>query len=341
MTLADLQRFAAVDPGVPSASEPPTVVVDLRDELDLDAIVELARLVTTWPWVIVGIDDAVPGSVPAHRVADLVVPPDDEAVRTVVAAAAAAPVPAVTLATLLRVADTDPRRALITESLAYSALQAGATFGSWLAAEPRRAGGESGPAVQLVVEDGSTTVVLDRPARHNAIDARLRLELHDALRVAAMHPHPIRLRGRGPSFCSGGDLATFGSFADPSMAHLVRLANHPAVAMIDVGARVTAEVHGACVGGGIELAAFAGRVVGAPGTRIWLPEVALGLVPGSGGTVSLPRRIGRHRTMWLALTGAPIDALTAREWGLLDEIDADLPGTDSSSAGSGGQADSR
>ena len=51
-----------------------------------------------------------------------------------------------------------------------------------------------------------------------------------------------------------------------------------------------------------------------------LPEVGLGLVPGAGGTVSLPRRIGRHRTARLGLTGERIDAATALEWGLVDRI---------------------
>jgi enoyl-CoA hydratase/carnithine racemase len=52
-----------------------------------------------------------------------------------------------------------------------------------------------------------------------------------------------------------------------------------------------------------------------------LPELALGLVPGSGGSVSLPRRIGRQRTAWLALSGCRIDAATARAWGLVDAVD--------------------
>ena len=249
--------------------------------------------------------------------------PDEAAIGAVVTASEASPVGG-HARPLLRIADPDPR-ALIAESLAYSTLQSGTTFRDWLASRRRERAGapdpepETGPVVQIILDDGATTVVLDRPARHNAIDARLRLELHDALRVAAMRPHPIVLRGRGPSFCSGGDLVTFGGFADPSMAHLVRLADHPASAMIAVGARVTAELHGACVGGGIELAAFAGRVIARPDTRIWLPELRLGLIPGAGGPGSLPRRIGRHRTRWLALTGAPIDAATALQWGLVDE----------------------
>ncbi|MDQ6696224.1 MAG: enoyl-CoA hydratase/isomerase family protein, partial [Actinomycetota bacterium] len=56
-------------------------------------------------------------------------------------------------------------------------------------------------------------------------------------------------------------------------------------------------------------------------TTFRLPELAMGLVPGAGGTVSLPRRIGRHRTAWLALTGASIDAPTALDWGLVDTIE--------------------
>jgi enoyl-CoA hydratase/carnithine racemase len=52
-----------------------------------------------------------------------------------------------------------------------------------------------------------------------------------------------------------------------------------------------------------------------------LPEVGMGLIPGAGGTVSIPRRIGRHRTAWLALTGNTIDAGTALAWGLADSPD--------------------
>jgi enoyl-CoA hydratase/carnithine racemase len=79
-------------------------------------------------------------------------------------------------------------------------------------------------------------------------------------------------------------------------------------------------VHGACVGAGVELPAFASRVVADPGARFRLPEVAMGLVPGAGGTVSLPRRIGRQRTCRLALTGEWLDAETALRWGLVDEL---------------------
>jgi enoyl-CoA hydratase/carnithine racemase len=74
------------------------------------------------------------------------------------------------------------------------------------------------------------------------------------------------------------------------------------------------------VGAGIELAAFAGKLTAREDAFFQLPEVAMGLVPGAGGTVSIPRRIGRQRTAYLALSGLPVDAITARQWGLIDEI---------------------
>ena len=89
---------------------------------------------------------------------------------------------------------------------------------------------------------------------------------------------------------------------------------------ITVRRRLTAEVHGACVGAGVELAAFARRVVADPATTFRLPEVGMGLVPGSGGTWSVTHRIGAQRTNWLALTGATVDVALAERWGLVDEV---------------------
>jgi enoyl-CoA hydratase/carnithine racemase len=79
-------------------------------------------------------------------------------------------------------------------------------------------------------------------------------------------------------------------------------------------------MHGACVGAGVELAAFAGRVVAAPGTTFRLPEVSMGAIPGAGGTVSLPRRIGAPRTLLLGLSGLALAAEDALRWGLVDAV---------------------
>ncbi|MCC6764071.1 MAG: enoyl-CoA hydratase/isomerase family protein, partial [Deltaproteobacteria bacterium] len=112
----------------------------------------------------------------------------------------------------------------------------------------------------------------------------------------------------------------FGTRPDPATAHVVRTTRSPAAALAALGARLRVEVHGACIGAGVELAAWGREVIATPDAFFALPEVAMGLIPGAGGTASLPRRIGRQRTALLALTGRRIDAAAARAWGLVDAI---------------------
>ncbi len=256
------------------------------------------------------------------READLVIGSDDmtDLTRTV----ERCPLAANTLAVLLRSsADATVVSALAQESAAYSMLQAGPEFAAWRASATRSpAAAESGPAVAVERNDDTLTLTLDRPQRHNAISSRLRDELCEALAIAVTDDsiRNVLLRGNGPSFCSGGDLAEFGTGTDPATAHITRLAQSPARLLYLLRDRLTAEIHGATLGGGIEMAAFAHRVIARSGTTIGLPEVVLGLIPGAGGTVSVTRRIGRQRTAALALTDRRIDAATALQWGLVDAI---------------------
>jgi len=201
-------------------------------------------------------------------------------------------------------------------------LQAGPEFAAWRAAHPAKPVDDGHSAVVVEREDNTLVVTLDRPRRHNAISTRLRDELAAALSIACSDDsiERVLLRGNGPSFCSGGDLDEFGSRPDPATAHVIRLARSPARLVHQLAARTTAQLHGAAFGGGIEIAAFASAVEALPGTQIALPEVALGLIPGAGGTVSVTRRVGRQRAAALALSGREIDTATALEWGLIDRI---------------------
>jgi enoyl-CoA hydratase/carnithine racemase len=241
---------------------------------------------------------------------------------------AAAPVAASALAVLLR---SQPGRSvaegLAAESAVYSALQAGPEFAAWRASRPVVRRPDHGPPVRADRHDDVLVVILDRPAVHNAFSSAMRDELEAVLAVARFDPSVARveLRGAGPSFCSGGDLDEFGSRPDPASAHLARLAASAGRAVHQIADRVTVHLHGAAMGSGIELAAFAHRVVAHPDTRIALPELGLGLIPGAGGTVSLVRRIGRQRTLELALAPHPIDATTALAWGLVDEVSTVSP----------------
>jgi enoyl-CoA hydratase/carnithine racemase len=166
------------------------------------------------------------------------------------------------------------------------------------------------------------TITLHRPDRHNAVNRQLRDELSAALSLAVGDPAArVVVRGDGPSFCSGGDLDEFGTFDDPATAHLARMTASVGLLMARLAPRTEVHLHGMCLGAGIELPAFADKVAARGDSRFGLPEIELGLIPGAGGTVSLPRRIGRLRTAELALTARTIDAATALRWGLIDEIE--------------------
>lgn len=215
---------------------------------------------------------------------------------------------------------------LLTESLAYSTLQSGPEFARWLA--------ERGPATVPVLPDpvivertrDDLVVRLNRPSRHNAFSNDARAALLEALEIAWLDPSVLGviLSGNGRSFCSGGDLAEFGSFDDPASAHLARTRHSPAMALDALTMRFRegcrAQVHGQVLGSGLEMAAFCGHVMARSDAVFGLPELALGLIPGAGGTVSVTRRIGRWRTAYLILSGTTIDPATALDWGLVDEL---------------------
>lgn len=227
---------------------------------------------------------------------------------------------------------TDPTAStpagVITESLAYSTLQSGGEFAAWL----RQRGPAAAPVLPDPVvanRDGDTLHIrFNRPSRHNAFSNDARAALLEALDVARLDPSidEVVISGNGQSFCSGGDLAEFGSFADPASAHAARVRHSPALVLDELatrlGARCRARVHGQVLGSGLEMAAFCGWVEAHRDSVLGLPELALGLIPGAGGTVSVTRRIRRWRTAYLVLSGHTIDAATGLDWGLVDAVEA-------------------
>jgi enoyl-CoA hydratase/carnithine racemase len=246
----------------------------------------------------------------------------------VVEAAKRNPQASAALAQLLRHSERlSVHEALVAESLVYSTLQSGPEFAAWLAERGPRAAPPpaEGPVVLAERRGAELHLTLNRPQRRNAYSSEMRDALCEALAVAEGDPgiERVVIDGAGPCFSAGGDLDEFGTHPDPSTAHAVRSARNAGrlLARIAERAALEARVHGACVGAGVELPAFATRVVARPDAWFQLPEVSMGLVPGAGGTASLPRRIGRQRTAWLALSGARLDAQTALAWGLVDAVE--------------------
>jgi enoyl-CoA hydratase/carnithine racemase len=211
---------------------------------------------------------------------------------------------------------------LLAESYVYSLLLSGDEHQGWLGDHPRRpAAVDPTPRVAVHMQAESCEIVLVRPSRHNAFDARMREELCDALDTCMARPGlSIGLRAEGPSFCSGGDLSEFGSLDDPVDAHFVRALRSVPARLHAIADRCVVALHGWCIGAGIELAAFASRVIAADNARVQLPEIAMGLIPGAGGTVSLPSRMGRRRFLELAMSGAVLDAADCLRLGLVDEV---------------------
>lgn len=259
------------------------------------------------PWVGVGLDGM------AAAIADLGV------------TARACPAAAAVFATVLRLGDAlDFEGALAVESLAYSALLGGSEFRAWRTARPARERlAVDGPLLRLERRDDTTIITLARPQARNPIGARMRDELTEALRLVRLDPSMTRveLRGEGACFSAGGDLDEFGQAQDLGLAHVIRTQRSVARLVRGIGDRLSVFIQGAAIGGGIEIAAAAATVIADPAAVFRLPEVGMGLIPGAGGTATLPRRIGRHRTCFMGLTCRDIAADQALDWGLVDRLE--------------------
>ena len=290
-----------------------------------------ASVLRTAPAVTVLIDDPAEADLVLADAADVCLTDLDDPPRpwvraeieAVTAAIAEHAEAALALVALLRTSEPlDVWSAIAAEAATYAMLLGADDHRRWLATRPAPATRPDDDPVGVERDGDVLRIALDRPSTRNAVDRTMRDALVAALDLAGIDTDvtEIHLGGAGPSFSAGGDLGEFGTTTDPAVAFATRLAVHPGAAAHRVADRLTAHLHGHAIGAGIEIPAFAGRVVADPATRIALPELSMGLIPGAGGTASLPRRIGRHRTAWLALTGTTIDATLAHRWALVDEL---------------------
>src|SRR5437899_907739 len=156
-------------------------------------------------------------------------------------------------------------------------------------------------------------VTLDRPEVLNAYNVAMRDDLYAALGAADEDPEvrALVLAGRGPAFSTGGDVRQVGTAPSPFIARAVRWRRDVWGRLLELGAATVAAVHGYAVGGGMEMALLCDLCVAADDARFALPETGLGMIPGVGGTQTLPRKAGTAGALDLVLTGRWLDARAA------------------------------
>lgn len=169
--------------------------------------------------------------------------------------------------------------------------------------------------VDLTLEDGVALITLDNPPV-NALSPRLMDGMYDAFVQAIEDPaaRGILLICAGRTFIAGADIKALG-VESPKVDFFELQAK-----IEDSAKPVMAALHGTCLGGGLEVALTCHYRIAAPGTRLGLPEVNLGLLPGGGGTQRLPRIVGVAAGLDLLMSGAQVDALRSLEVGLIDAI---------------------
>jgi enoyl-CoA hydratase len=165
-------------------------------------------------------------------------------------------------------------------------------------------------------------LTIDHAEKHNALSAEMRIALADAMASADADDavRAIVLTGAGDkAFAAGGDIRELATRTlDEQRAVMANGSVFGAVRR--VATPVIAAVNGVCLGGGLELAMSCDVRIAAEHARFGQPEVAIGLIPGGGGTQLLPRIVGQGHALRLVLTGDVIDAGEAHRIGLVSEV---------------------
>ncbi|MFT6772978.1 MAG: enoyl-CoA hydratase/carnithine racemase [Paracoccaceae bacterium] len=192
------------------------------------------------------------------------------------------------------------------------------------------------PAVVLSIEEGVADIQLNRPEKMNAITVDLLREMADVAAAVAADPS-VRvavLHGAGRAFCAGLDKGNFAKMVQSGKGSLggdimershgpANLFQHAGMMWRDLPVPVIAAVHGACLGGGLQIALGADIRIAAPGTKISVMEMKWGLVPDMGGMVTMLPLVRGDVLRRLIYTAEVIEADEACALGLMTEVAED------------------
>jgi 3-hydroxyacyl-CoA dehydrogenase len=160
-------------------------------------------------------------------------------------------------------------------------------------------------------------IAFDNPPM-NTLGHPLRTAVLDGLNRAIADPavRAVVLTGRGRAFCAGAEIREFNTPAATASPHLREL-----IAALEASPKpVVVAIHGIAMGGGLELSLGCHYRVAAPGARLALPEVKIGIVPGAGGTQRLPRALGVDRALEMIVSGNPVKSETVAGTLLVDQL---------------------
>ena len=177
--------------------------------------------------------------------------------------------------------------------------------------------------MEFQCEGGIARIFLNRPQKVNALDSALLDALAEALGKVDDGIRVVVLGGHGKAFCAGADVNELGALNPQTAREFIGRVHRACDAVRRLPMPVVARLHGAVIGAGLELAAACDLRIAANGTRFAMPEVRLG-IPSVVEAALLPRLMGSGRAAWLVLTGEPIDARRAFEWGLVESVADDL-----------------
>ena len=167
-------------------------------------------------------------------------------------------------------------------------------------------------------------VTLNRPEVLNALNTQMgkdKLDLWTRLTAEPGSTRCVVLTGAGQrGFCAGGDLKERDGMTDAAWNAQHEIFERAFLALLELPLPVIAAVNGAAFGGGCEMALSCDFIYAARGARFALSETKLGLIPGVGGTQTLPRAAGERRAKELILTGQAFDAQQGYEWGVVNRV---------------------
>ncbi len=175
-------------------------------------------------------------------------------------------------------------------------------------------------AVLLDRRDGFAIVTLNRPESMNALSRDLRAELVDVLNecTADNSVGTVILTGNGKAFCAGFDLKELGSGNSENAA--AEVTNTIARAMEAFPGPIIGAINGHAITGGFEMALACDILIASESARFADTHARVGILPGWGLSQKLPRLIGLSRAKEISFTGAPIDAVRAMDWGLVNHV---------------------